>query len=472
MKTAATIGCALVLAWSCWLGLAAAQAQAVKAREIKLVEGHGELLQFQRDVAKVSVSEPKIADAVIVSPREIMVNAKSPGGTTVMVWETGADPARYEISVVKDDSEWEGFLKQLQEAGGGTVTATGSPESVVLAGSVKSAEESKRLAGMAGARTKNVVNLLKAPPPPEPRQILLHVTIADVDRTALTQVGFNLFSTNPTTLGALGTEQFASPRFGALQATPGQATSSTVSFSDLLNLFIFRPDLNLGATIKALQERDLLQILAEPNLIALEGKDASFLAGGSFPFPTITTTPTGGATAPVVTVQFKPFGVKLDFTPTVTPQGAIDLKVSPEVSSLDFSNAVTIEGVTIPALSQRRTETEVILKDGESFAIAGLINDQVVETMEKLPGLGDIPLLGRLFRSRSTQKSKDELLVVITARFVHPLGPEEKAKLPEMPSAFLPAAPPAKGKSKKNVKTPAPAPDQPEFVGPRGQQTP
>ena len=466
MKTADTYRWALAVAWSCCLGLTAPQAQVSRARDIKLVEGHGELLQFQKDVTKVSVSEPKIADAVIVSPREIMVNAKSPGGTTLMIWETGADPARYEIAVVKDEAEWDGFLKQIQESGGGTVTATGSPETIVLAGSVKSAEESKRLAGMAQARAKTVVNLLRAPPAPEPRQILLQVKIADVDRTALTQVGFNLFSTNPIMPGVIGTEQFPGPRFGALQ-TGSQATSTSVSFSDLLNLFVFRPDLNIGATIKALEEKDLLQILAEPNLIALEGKDASFLAGGSFPFPTITTTPTGGATAPVVTVQFKPFGVKLDFTPTVTAQGAIDLKVSPEVSSLDFSNAVTIEGVTIPALSQRKTETEVILKDGESFAIAGLINDQVVETMEKVPGFGDIPLLGRLFRSRSTQKSKDELLVVITARFVRPLSPDEKAKLPDMPSAFLPAVPPAKGKGKKNDKT-----SQPEFVGPRGQQIP
>ena len=161
-----------------------------------------------------------------------------------------------------------------------------------------------------------------------------------------------------------------------------------MNFSDLLNLFAFRPDLNIGATIKALQERNLLQILAEPNLIAVEGTEATFLAGGSFPFPTITTTPTGGATAPVITVQFKPFGVKLEFTPTVTPQGSIDLKVAPEVSSLDFANAVTLEGFLIPALSQRRAETEVILKDGESFAIAGLIDNRVIETIVEGSGTG------------------------------------------------------------------------------------
>src|SRR5262249_49470018 len=178
-----------------------------------------------------------------------------------------------------------------------------------------------------------------------------------------------------------------------------------------------------------LQERNLLQILAEPNLITLEGKDASFLAGGQFPYPTITTTPTGGATAPVVTVQFKPFGVKLEFSPTITASGAIDLKVAPEVSSLDYANAVTLEGFLIPALSQRRAETEVILKDGESFAIAGLIDNRVIETVSKLPGLGDVPILGHLFRSRSTQKSTDELLVVITPHYVRPLNPNEKPRL-------------------------------------------
>ena len=253
----------------------------------------------------------------------------------------------------------------------------------------------------------------------------------------------------------------------------GELPSSTVNFSDLLNLFAFRPDINIGLTIKALQQRNLLQILAEPNLITLEGKDASFLAGGSFPFPTITTTPTGGATAPVITVQFKPFGVKLDFTPTVTAQGSIQLKVAPEVSSLDFSNAVTLQGFTIPALSQRRAETEVVLKDGESFAIAGLIDNRVIESINKVPGLANLPILGKLFRSRSTQKSNDELLVVITPHFVRPLSPEEKATMPEMPVSFLPAVAEETGKKGKGKTKPAATPpDKPEFAGPRGQQIP
>jgi pilus assembly protein CpaC len=450
-----------------------AQTTRPQSHEITLLEGRGELLTFSNDINKVAVAEPKIADAIVISPREVMVNAKGVGRTTVVVWEAGAEPARWEIQVTKDTTEFDAFTKAMVESAGTPITVTGSGDTIVLAGKVKSAEDAKRLVGIAQTRAKNVVNLLEAPPAPEPRQVLLQVKFAAIDRVALTTVGFNLFSTNPKMVGATSTEQFAAPRFSQFQVQQGQLPSNTVNFSDLLNLFAFRPDLNIGATIKALQERNLLQILAEPNLITLEGKDATFLAGGQFPFPTITTTPTGGATAPVITVQFKPFGVKLDFTPTITPQGSIDLKVAPEVSSLDFANAVTLEGFVIPAISSRRAETEVILKDGESFAIAGLIDNRVIETIDKVPGLGDLPILGKVFRSRSTQKSADELLVVVTPHFVRALSPEEKAKLPDMPSTFLPTVQQEqkKGKSKKNDNTSA-SPSDPQFVGPRGQQIP
>jgi pilus assembly protein CpaC len=455
-----------------WCGLALAQTVA-PSHDISLIEGRGDLLRFQNDITKVVIAEPKVADAVVVSPREVMVNAKGLGRTTLIIWETGMEPARYEVLVTKDMAEWDAFRKLLVDSAGSPIEVTGTGETIVLTGSVKSADDSKRLAGLAQSRAKNVVNLLQAPPPPEPRQILLQVKFAAVDRVALSQIGFNLFSTSDKLQGNLSTQQFTPPRFSQLQTTGSGTAAPSVNFSDLLNLFAFRPDLNFGATIKALQERNLLQILAEPNLITLEGKDASFLAGGSFPFPTITTTPTGGATAPVITVQFKPFGVKLDFTPTVTPQGSIDLKVAPEVSSLDFANAVVLQGFTIPALSQRRAETEVVLRDGESFAIAGLIDNRVIEVIDKVPGLGNIPILGRLFQSRSTQKSTDELLVVITPHFVRPLSADEKAKMPEMPVSFLPTVPEEKkkkGKGKKAAET-APA-GQPEFVGPRGQQIP
>jgi pilus assembly protein CpaC len=463
MRIGQQLSLAVILAAGCF-----AQATRPQARDVTLIEGRGELLTFQRDVNKVVISEPKTADAVVVSPREVMVVAKATGRATLMIWESGADPARWEIQVTKDTSDWDAFIRSLSEAAGAPISASGAGDTIVLSGKVKSAEDSKRLAGMAQARAKTVVNLLQAPPPPEPRQILLQVKFAAIDRAALTQVGFNLFSLNDKLTGVTSTQQFSAPRLSPIQTGNG-SSSNTVNFSDLLNLFVYRPDLNIGATIKALQERNLLQMLAEPNLIAIEGKEASFIAGGQFPFPTITNTPTGGATSPVVTVQFKPFGIKLDFVPKITASGAIDLQVSPEVSNLDYANAVTLQGFVIPALSQRRADTEVILKDGESFAIAGLIDNRVVEVMDKIPGLGDVPILGRLFRSRSTQKSSDELLVVVTPRFVRPLSPDEKPTLPDMPATFLPTLPEQKNKGSKKNKSSV---NEPEFVGPRGQQIP
>ena len=441
------------------------------SHDMSLVTGRGELLQFNNDVTQVAASEPKIADVVVISPREVMINGKGPGRATVVIWETGAIPARYNIDVLPDTYEFDQFRKQLRDGlPGSNIEVTGKGDTIVLSGNVTNAEQAKQAAGLAQSRSKNVVNLLVAPPIPDARQILLQVKFASIDRTALTEIGFNFFSRNPRLLGEITTEQFQSPRFSQLQFQNQDFSNSTVNFADLLNLFAFRPDLNIGATIKALQGRNLLQILAEPNLITLEGKEASFLAGGSFPFPVLTTTSTGGSTSPVVTVQFKPFGVQLTFTPTVTNSGAIQLKVAPEVSSLDFANAVTLQGFLIPAISQRRAETEVILRDGESFAIAGLIDNRVLQTLNKVPGLGNIPILGALFRSRSTRKSSDELLVVITPHFVNPLSADEKAKLPDFEQTFLPTVADEKAKKDKGKHKDDSA--KPEFVGPRGHQEP
>jgi pilus assembly protein CpaC len=473
------------IAWLAVLGAAAAaQTTTVpetrQARDINLLAGRGELLRFDRDLTKVAVAEPKIADAVVISPREVMVNAKGAGRTTVVIWQGESDPQQFNINVVADTTEYDDFRKAVQASvPGGTINVAGHGDTIVLTGSVKSTEESKRAAGLAQTRAKTVINLLQVPPPPEPRQILLQVKFAAIDRVALSQIGFNLFSRNSAMIGETSTQQFQSPRFSQLQFQNGAFSNSTVNFADLLNLFIYRPDLNIGATIKALQNQNLLQILAEPNLITLEGKEASFLAGGSFPYPVLTTTSTGGATSPVITVQFKPFGVQLNFTPTVTPAGAIDIKVAPEVSALDFANAVTLQGFTIPALSQRKADTEVVLREGESFAIAGLIDNRVIKEMAKFPALGNVPILGWLFKSRSTQKSTDELLVVITPHFVKPLSPDEKAKLPEFPETFLPVVVPPDQKGKQAKKGTASAQPQPpadpkkaQFVGPRGYEEP
>ena len=456
----------MALAALCATPLAAVE----PVRTVALTEGRGELLQFERDIQKVAVSEPKIADAVVLSPREVMVNAKTAGHTTLIVWESGATPAQYDVTVSADMTEFDTFRKKIQASvEGGLIEVSGHGETVVLTGSVKTADESKRAAGIASTRAKTVVNLLQVPAAPDPRQILLQVKFASVDRAALTELGFNFFSRNPKMLGSVTTQQFQPPRFSQLQFENQEFSNTTINFADLLNIFVFRPDLNIGATIKAMQARNMLQILAEPNLITLEGKEASFLAGGSFPFPTLTTTSTGGAVSPVITVQFKPFGIQLTFTPTVTASGAIHLKVAPEVSALDFANAVTLQGFMIPALTQRRAETEVILKDGETFAIAGLLDNRVMEAMNKIWGLGDIPVLGHLFRSRSTRKTTDELLVVITPHFVRPLAPDEKAKLPDFPDTFLPTVSEEQAKKGQNKKVDG---KNAEFVGPRGYQEP
>jgi len=486
LRTAPLV-CLALAAWA----TAAAQSQ---PRQINLVVGKGELITFDRDIARAVAVEPAIANVIVVGPRELMVAAKGPGKTTVVVWEQDTAPVKFDIRVETDnekDGEFQkNFKSEIARAfPDGSITIQGNAETLVVSGMARDQDGVKRAAAIAQTYARNVVNLVKTPPAPDPQQILLQVKFASVDRVGLDEMGFNYFSRNTKTLGQVSTQQFSQPRFSQLLFQDQQFSNATLNIADLLNLFVFRPDMNIGATVRALQARNLLQILAEPNLITVEGREASFIAGGEFPFPTLQATPTGGAVAPVVTVQFKKFGVQLKFTPTVMANGAIHLKVNPEVSSIDYSNAVTLVGMLIPAISTRTAETEVILKDGESFAIAGLIDNRVVQTVNRIRGLGDIPILGSLFRSRSTRKSTDELLVVITPRFVKPLTAEEKAKLPDTVEDFLPtvaeqrAAQEARkkasgGKRKFGVFGPRtggqsqPADKKPEFVGPRGHQEP
>jgi pilus assembly protein CpaC len=238
----------------------------------------------------------------------------------------------------------------------------------------------------------------------------------------------NFISTGAAnTIGTVTTGQFGG--FG--QQTINQNGVTNESINNVLNLFVFRPDINFGAVIEALHTKNLLQILAEPNLIAVNGKEASFLAGGQFPFPIVQ--PGAGFTA--VTISFKEFGVRLQFTPVITPNGNIHLKVAPEVSTLDFANALSISGFTVPALSTRKAETEFEVQDGQSFVIAGLMDNRVTDVYNKIPGLGDIPILGNFFRSKSQQKSNSELMVLCTVRRVNPSS--EPVAGPKDPKSFL-----------------------------------
>jgi len=275
------------------------------------------------------------------------------------------------------------------------------------------------------------------------QEVLLEVKFAEVDRSAVTQLGANFFTpgTGHTT-GLIGTGQYGGATVTTNTATtttaPSGVTSTTTSsipptinLTNPLNLFLFRSDINFGAVIEALQQKSLLQILAEPNLIAVNGKEASFLAGGEFPFPIVQ--PGQGYAA--VTISFKEFGVRLKFTPVIMPNGNIHLRVIPEVSQLDYTNALTVSGFTVPALSTRRADTEFELQDGQSFIIAGLMDNRVTEIANKFPGLGDLPIIGNLFKSKNMQKSKTELMVLCT---VHRISPSSGSpQLPKGPQPFL-----------------------------------
>ncbi len=222
-------------------------------RELNLTLGRGELIEFASDVQRVAVSEPKIADAVVVSPKEIMVNAKGVGKASLVVWDGAPAPTRYNVNVLPDLTTLDNLKIQISKSVADTpITVTGNEETLVLTGAVKDTAASKQLESLASTYSKKVVNLLQVPPPTEPRQILLQVKFASIDRVALSEFGFNYFSRNGKMLGGVSTQQFAAPRFSQLQFQNDDFQNSSLNFSDLLNIFLFRPDLNIGSTIKAL----------------------------------------------------------------------------------------------------------------------------------------------------------------------------------------------------------------------------
>ena len=313
------------------------------------------------------------------------------------------------------------------------VSQTGG--ALILTGTVSSPVAESRALAVARTQSNNVVNLLGVA---ENRDmVLLQVRFAEVDRARTREFGFNLFSTGgANTFGAVSTQQFGPP---AVQGTVGGRIGAPLSGStgefrlnDLLNLFVFRTDINLGMTLRALEAQNLLQILAEPNILALNGYEASFLAGGEFPFPVIQ-----GGQSNAITIQFREFGIRLVFTPEIQLDGLIRLKVMPEVSSLDFANAVSISGFLIPALATRRAETMIELRDGQSFAIAGLLDNRLIKTASKIPVLGDIPVLGKLFRSYSIDKNNSELLVTVTPHLVNALEVDQVPEGPRFPIPFM-----------------------------------
>jgi pilus assembly protein CpaC len=389
------------------------------------------LINTTERLKRISVTDPSVAYATVITPTQILVHGRSPGEVSLLIWDELERSRSFDLRVDVDVSacaEEEHRVFPDEQ-----ITVTPSRAAIVLSGHVTTEDVAKRAGELAAAYSKNIVNVLTFGPVGA-QEVLLEVKFAEVDRSAITQLGSNFFSTGAgNTIGTTTTGQFGGFGSQSISQTQGQSPpfAATQSISNVLNLFLFRPDIHFGAVIEALQSKNLLQILAEPNLIAVNGKKASFLAGGQFPFPIVQ--PGAGFTA--VTISFKEFGVKLDFTPVIMPNGNIHLTVAPEVSTLDFADALTISGFTIPALSTRKAETEFELRDGQSFVIAGLIDNRVTDIWNKVPGLGDIPILGAFFKSKSITKSNSELMVLCT---VHRVSPNAEAPTgPTNPQPFM-----------------------------------
>jgi len=403
------------------------------AAPLRVMVGKSLLINTTERIKRVSVTDSATASVQPITPTQILVHGKTPGEVSLLIWDELERSRSFDLRVDVDVSACS--AEEHRVFPDEQISVTPSRSAIVLSGHVSTEDVAKRAAELAGAYSPRVVNVLTFGPVGA-QEVLLQVKFAEVDRSAFNQMGVNFISTGAAnTQGTITTGQFGG--FGpqtlntSTSSSTGTASSSSAAINNVLNLFVFRPDINFGAVIEALETKNLLQILAEPNLIAVNGKEASFLAGGQFPFPIVQ--PGNGFTA--VTISFKEFGVRLQFTPEIKPNGNIHLKVAPEVSTLDFANALTISGFTVPALSTRKAETEFELQDGQSFVIAGLMDNRVTDIYNKIPGLGDIPILGNFFRSRSALKSRSELMVLCTVHRVSPTT--EPPAPPKDPQSFM-----------------------------------
>ena len=392
------------------------------AERVLLTAGRSTVLTIDFDVTRIAVTNPAVADAVVVKPREVLVDGKSAGTVSLIVW--GGDARRhFDIVVDPGVSTLQQNFADLFK--GEDINVSVTENSVLLSGSVSNNDVMLRAAEIARAAfpKSQVVNMLQLPGGSPSSQVMLQVRFAEVNRSAFLQAGINLFAARNRFVGRSTTQQFAAPDFNS-------ENEGLLDFTDYLNLFFFDRQEGLGAVVKALQGRGVLQSLAEPNLIAYNGQEASFLAGGEIPVPVVQ-----GLTGNV-SVVYKEFGVRLNFTPTIAGD-VIRLKLRPEVSSLDFNNGVILSGFRIPALLTRRAETDVELRDGQSFAIAGLMNNMSQNDNQAIPILSKLPIIGNLFKSRADRTEQTELMVLVTPRLVRPLDPDEVPPLPTQPEKFL-----------------------------------
>lgn len=429
------------------------------SNELSVAVGKTVLVDCVRPTTRVAIGLGEVAEASAITPTEIMVNGKAPGETSLIIWDDRGGRQFFNVTVrastATQDNNIEAVRRGLaMELPGQPLKVSSENGIVYLRGTAKDLVSTSRAVQIASTAGK-VVNLLNVEVPKADPQIMLKVRFAAVDRNKAKSLGLNLYTLGlGNAVGGISTGQFSPPT-----VNPGSsAATSTFSISDALNLSAFFPGLKSGATLKAIDTTGVVEVLAEPNIVAANGQEASFLAGGEYPYPVVQGT-SGGSAA--ITIMFKEFGVRLNFIPTITPRGTIRLQVAPEVSSLDFSNAVQISGFNVPAISTRKVKTEVELSDGSTFVIGGLIDNRESETFEKLPFIGDIPILGKLFQSKSKNRTNTELMVLVTPEIVAPM--EAGSKLPDVkfPVKFLPSnsnSPMNHPDAKDASNTPPPAP--------------
>jgi pilus assembly protein CpaC len=406
---------------------------------LRLVVGRSMFINTKERLRRVYVSNPDVLDSITSSPTQIVVTAKAPGTSSLILWDEDGNTQSWQITT---DMNVADLREALREAlPNEDIHAEGRMDQVTLSGTVSSPTAMDQAMKLAALYSKSVANSMVLAPQHAP-QVRLKVRVVEIDRSRAEQLGFTFFGTGKNTFTSQ-TGQYpaisvmntttTSPS-GTSTTTGGSPTQGLLSVSQLLNLFYYNNSLGVGGAIQALINKQILQILAEPTITAVSGQTASFLSGGEFPFPVIQGASSGFTS---VTIQFRPYGVKLDFTPNVLPDGTIQLKVAPEVSALDYTNAVVISGYTIPALSTRRAQTEVELKSGQSFVISGLLDNRTTDLLQKVPGIGDIPILGKLFQSKSSNHSVDELAVIVTPTLVDPLSENPSPTQPKMVVPFL-----------------------------------
>ena len=379
-----------------------------EANKLDMVIGKSILVTTSERIKRVSIAAPEIADLVVLSPNEIYITGKAAGTTNMTIWQDKKIRSIYDLEVAYDVA---GFKQKLHDLlpGETEIRAIGTGGSIALMGEVSSTANLSQalLLAAAYAPKDKIVNQLQVG---GIHQVMLEVRVAEMSRTVTKRLGVNFSFVNG--------DDFGVSLLGGLSSFDSAGGSVAQTFSDAVTALLRFSSGNTTWTffIDALKENGLVKILAEPTLIAQSGQTASFLAGGEFPYPI----PQGGQNDNI-TIEFKPFGVMLLFTPTVLSEDRISISVAPEISELDFSTAQRFGGFVVPGLSKRTASTTVELADGQSFAIAGLLKETVKETISKFPLLGDIPILGALFRSSAFQKEETELIIIVTVHLVKPL---------------------------------------------------